>query len=139
MAAEPELLAREGSRRRPMARTATVALLIVATVIAAIRSGSQPSVTLRVRALDSTGNLRVRTVSVAGVSALRLAVDVQTLTPGRISCGSPGPADVVIRFRGTSYDVNGECARVVRLPEQPGETVWLESAALHDDLSAALG
>jgi hypothetical protein len=139
MAAQPELLAREGNRRSGAGRTAAALLMVAATVLVAIRSGSQPSVTLRMRALDSEGNLRVRSVSVAGASALRLAVEVQTLSPGRISCGSPGPADVVIRFGRTSYDVNGECARVVRLPEQPGETVWLESAALHDDLSAALG
>jgi hypothetical protein len=138
MAAEPELLAREGSRRRPWARSATVAVLVVATVIVATRSGSHASVTLTARAIDSAGRPQVRSISVTGMSALRLALDVQTLTPGRISCGSPGPADVVLAFRGTSYDVNGECARVVRLPEQPGETVWLESAALHDDLAAAL-
>lgn len=138
MATEPELLAREGNRRRPALRTAAALLLVVGTVLVATRSDNQPSLTLRVRSPDSVGNLRVRTVSVAGFSALRLAVDVQTLTPGRISCGSPGPAEVVIQLRRTSYDVNGECARVVRLPERPGETVWLESTALHDDLSAAL-
>jgi hypothetical protein len=138
MAAAPELLAREGSRRRPLVRTAAVVLLIAAAVAVAMRSGSHGPVTLRMRALDSAGNLQVRTVSVAGISAVRLAVEVQILTPGRISCGAPGPADVVIRFPTTSYDVNGECARVVRLPEHAGETVWLESAALHDDLTAAL-
>lgn len=138
MAAEPELLAREGSRRRPLARTATVAALVVATVVVATRSGGHPSVTLTTQAVDSSGQPNRRIVSVSGSSALRLAADVQTLTPGRISCGSPGPADVVLRFRTVSYDVNGECSRVVQLPEQPGETVWLESAALHDDLATAL-
>jgi hypothetical protein len=138
MAVEPELLARESSRPRPLARSAAVVLLVVVAVLVGLRSGSHTSVTLRTQALDDTGNVRVRTVKVAGISALRLAVDVQTLTPGRISCGSPGPADVELAFRGTSYDINGECARVVRLPELPGETVWLESAALHDDLATAL-
>jgi hypothetical protein len=138
MAAEPELLARDGSRRRPAARTAAVALLVVAAVLVVGRSGSRTWVMVTASAMDSTGLPTVRSVLVIGTPARQLTEDLRALSPGRIPCGAPGPADVTLAFHDVSYDVNGECARVVQLPERPGETVWLESAALHDDLAAAL-
>ncbi|MDX6209009.1 MAG: hypothetical protein QOE24_1400 [Frankiales bacterium] len=139
MAVEPEFLARGDSRRKPAGRVAAAVLLIVAAALALTRFSTHSSATLTARSVDGAGQPHQRTVAVTGSRALRLLRDLQALTPGRIPCGAPGPVDVVLAFRDASYDVNGECARVVRLPERPGETVWLESAALHDHLAALIG
>jgi hypothetical protein len=140
MAVEAELLTRDGRHRGPAARTAIVVLLLALAAGFGLvqRGGSSSGTTLVVTRTDSPSPL-AQTLTLSSRTAQALARDLGALQPGRISCGSPGPADVVIRFREASYDVNGECARVVELPEKPGRTVWLESAALHDDLAALIG
>jgi hypothetical protein len=144
MAAGSELLARDGRQakhRGTAAGTAILAALLLALAAGpglVGRGGSSPGATIVVTRADSPLPV-VQTLTVTGKVTRTLVRDLEGLQPGRIGCGPPGPADVVIRFPQGSYDVNGECARVVRLPERPGETVWLESAALHDHLAALIG
>lgn len=136
MAVDDDLLARD----EPGPRRGSVALLVLMTVIvfAALHLFSHPATASVRLTVQPTNAEPVRVLHVTGADARRLTADVAHLQIGRIPCGALGPADVVVTLPSGSYDINGECARVVRLPEHPGEQVWLESAALHTDIATAL-
>ena len=136
MAASAELLSRDVKARSPLFRV--MALLALAALaigqVLAHRPAPRPKTVLEVTSVTSTG-ATTRSVQVGGATSEKLRRDLIALQPGRISCGSPGPDSVVIRFTTIVYDVNGECARVVI---EGSSTPLIESAALHDDLAAAI-
>jgi hypothetical protein len=137
MAASAELLSREPRARSPLLRTmALVALAALAVAqVLAHRSPSRPRTMLEVTSVTAAGGPTSRSIPVSGATSRQLLSDLVSLQPGKISCGSPGPDSFVIRFATAAYDVNGECARVVR---EGSSTPLVESAALHDDLAALI-
>jgi hypothetical protein len=138
MAASVELLSREPKARSPFLRVmALVALAALAVAqVLGHRAPSRPRTVLEVTSLTASGTPAMRLVPLSSKASQQLTDDLRSLQPGRISCGSPGPDGFVIRFAGSAYDVNGECARVVR---KGTTTALVESAALHDDLAALSG
>ncbi len=136
MAVDDDLLARD----EPGPRRGSVALLVLMTAIVftALHLFSHPATASVQLTVQEANAAPVRILHVTGADARRLTADFTQLQPGRIPCGAPGPADIVVALPTATYDINGECARVVRLPEHAGEQVWLESTALSTDIDAAL-